>query len=550
MSSRISRIQQRRPLSISIVVTVLLFLTSAMAQTNDATPACETPRTVVMHDPELDDVNTLTRYLLYSNELDTQGLVYQSGRYHWKGDGEGTPFTGNGPSQHVDYTEGPVTSWRWTEDERFIHDAVDNYAEVYPNLTVHAEGYPDPDELQSRIYEGNVAFPGDISEDTPGSDLIKELLLDDNPCPVCLLTGAGQSTIGRALLSIKEEYQDTTEWQEIYKKVSDKAIISSFGDQDDVYTDYIRPNWPDIEFREMATSTWGYGARGAVLPEDRQYLSAAWTRENVTEVGPFGEFYHVWGDGKQMVPDDPTDFFGFAGLTGEQLEELGYDVWYARFMGGLEEPGSWISEGDTSMFMNLIANGLEGHLDPSYGGWGGRIGEDVNPDTNILDSDYDSARWFGNAQRDFAARMEWSVTPEYSAANHNSTIQVLSPESTTVRPGETVTLTARATDPDEQHLVGQWWQYHEVDTYPGQVELVSAGEEQDTEQEFTFPARATPADTEAIADLIDSEIEVTREFTVPTDVVDGQTLHFIFEATDNGDPNLTAYQRVVLNIER
>ena len=54
----------------------------------------------------------------------------------------------------------------------------------------------------------------------------------------------------------------------------------------------------------MSTSIWGYGARGAVLPEDAHYLSASWTKANVSEVGPFGPFYRVWGDGKQMVPGD------------------------------------------------------------------------------------------------------------------------------------------------------------------------------------------------------------------------------------------------------
>jgi hypothetical protein len=503
---------------------------------------CGKPRTVVLHDPELDDLNTLSRYLLYSNDFDTQGLVYQSSSVHWKGDGQGTVFTGESEHSRFGITD-PLTSWRWNADESFIEDTVEVYAEVYTNLSVHAEGYPDPEDLRSKIYVGNVAFPGDISEDSAGSDLIKSLLLDDNSCPVWLLTGAGQSTIGRALLSIAEEYQDTDEWSAIYEKVSDKAIISSFGDQDGVYADYIGPNWPDIEFRQMSTQIWGYGARSAVLPGDEQYLSAAWMRENVSEVGPFGAIYRVWGDGKQMVAGDISDHFGFSGLNTEQLRALGYVVWTAP-----QEQGSWISEGDTSMWMDLLDNGLRGDEDPTWGGWGGRVGEDINPDTNAVDANYDSARWFGTAQRDFAARLQWSVTPEYADANHNPVVEVLSPESTTVHPGEVVTLTARATDPDGDHLVGHWWQYEEAGTYPG---AVLAAEEQASwfGQAFAYPAQVVPGDP-AIADVIEDEIEVTTQFTVPTDVVDGQTLHFIIEVTDNGSPNLTSYQRVVLTIER
>ena len=50
------------------------------------------PRIVLMHDPELDDQNTLIRYLLYSDQFDTEGLVYTSSSVHWAGDGKGTKW--------------------------------------------------------------------------------------------------------------------------------------------------------------------------------------------------------------------------------------------------------------------------------------------------------------------------------------------------------------------------------------------------------------------------------------------------------------------------
>jgi hypothetical protein len=40
----------------------------------------EKPRTVVTTDMEQDDLASLIRYLLYTNDVDTQGLVYTSGR--------------------------------------------------------------------------------------------------------------------------------------------------------------------------------------------------------------------------------------------------------------------------------------------------------------------------------------------------------------------------------------------------------------------------------------------------------------------------------------
>ena len=52
--------------------------------------AAEKPRVIVTADPELDDSNSLIRYLLYSPDFDTEGLIYASSGVHWKGDGQGT----------------------------------------------------------------------------------------------------------------------------------------------------------------------------------------------------------------------------------------------------------------------------------------------------------------------------------------------------------------------------------------------------------------------------------------------------------------------------
>jgi len=36
--------------------------------------------------------------------------------------------------------------------------------------------------------------------------------------------------------------------------------------------------------------------------------------------------------------------------------------------------------------------------------------------------------------------------------------------------------------------------------------------------------------------------------TIPKDAVAGQTIHMILEATDNGTPTLTSYQRVIITV--
>src|SRR5213592_2105331 len=181
------------------------------------------PRVVVTTDPELDDSNSLVRYLLYSTDFRTEGLIYASSGFHWKGDGTGKKLSvPNREYSRWGLNLCPCASWRWAPDEHYIDIAVATYARVYQNLRVHNPNYPAPAELQSTIRWGNVEFDGDISKDTPGSDLIKALLLDDEPGPVYLLAWGGQSTIARALKSIQLQYSATPQWSAVYQKVSRK----------------------------------------------------------------------------------------------------------------------------------------------------------------------------------------------------------------------------------------------------------------------------------------------------------------------------------------
>jgi lysophospholipase L1-like esterase len=48
------------------------------------TPTSSKPRVVVTTDPELDDSNSLVRYLLYSTDFRTEGIIYASSQFHWK----------------------------------------------------------------------------------------------------------------------------------------------------------------------------------------------------------------------------------------------------------------------------------------------------------------------------------------------------------------------------------------------------------------------------------------------------------------------------------
>lgn len=478
----------------------------------------------------------MIRFLLYSSDVDVEGLIYASSGFHWKGDGKGTKWYVPGREYaRFGLDTCPCTSWRWAKDERYIDNVVEAYAKVYPNLKVHNPDYPTPDFLKSKIRFGNIEFDGDISKNTPGSDLIKSLMLDDKPGKLYITAWGGQSTIARALKSIQEEYENTTQWEAIKKKISRKVVLLPSGDQDDTYAKYIKPNWPGIEYRQLSGGpNYGYGAQLGAKPEDSIYLTSSWMKENISDRGPLGALYRVWGDGKQMVKGDIMDYFGFSGYTNEQLRKMGYVVWMP-----VQEKGSWLGEGDDPTFMNILGNGLRAWEKGSYGGWGGREVSEQKPNVFSLPSSDTSQQamvntmsslntqsrrnanaypdFFPAAQRDFAARLKWSVTPKYSDANHAPVVTIEGPLNVLASPGETIRLNGNVSDPDGDKVSIRWWQFS-VGTYPNEVTISNAN---------------TPQ----------------AKVLIPKDATTGQTIHIILEGTDNGSSALTKYQRVIITVK-
>lgn len=480
-------------------------------------------RIIVTCDPELDDSNSLIRFLLFSTDFDIEGLIYASSRFHWKGDGKGTTqylpgreYSSNGRDL------GPQTKWRWAEGERFIHNQVEAYEKVYPNLKIHNPNYPTPDDLKSKIFVGNVEFEGDISHDTPGSDRIKQILLDNDPRPVYIQVWGGPSTASRALKSIEDEYKNSPDWEKIKAKVSAKAKFCLSGLQDMSYKDYVQPNWPQIEsiILNAGVINLAYMAKQSVTnAEDTIYFSSKWTQENIKSKGIFGDHYRVWGDGKQMAPGDFTDYFGQKGYTAEQLRKMGYWVWTNP-----QPEGNFISEGDTPVYLNLINNGLKAFEGQEYGGWGGRKREltaeekvegYTAPYAMRPKKDEILPNFLPAIQNNFASRMNWSVTSKYEDGNHEPLIK--GPLSLNVSAGSKVNLKVKASDPDKDNLFLEWRQY-KVGSYKGDV---------------TFGNKNNASTT----------------VNIPSDAKRGETIHLVLTATDDQNPSMTSYHRIILTIK-
>ncbi len=189
-------------------------------------------------------------------------------------------------------------------------------------------------------------------------------------------------------------------------------------------------------------------------------------------------------------------------------------------------PQRYVSEGDTPSFLHLVKNGLDAHRDYTLGGWGGR-GAYTDPkkfpnhlsDKSLTDDDDAHKmfwRWVPAAQNDFAARLDWCVKT-FEDANHAPVAQWTSEIRREVKPGETIRLSATASDPDGDDLKYKWWQYADADSAKTNLTINNS-------------------------DSLDQ-----ASFVVPDEA--GTQVQVIFEVTDNGTPPLVGYQRILFSIK-
>jgi len=468
----------------------------ALAESNSGA-ASSRPRVIVTSDGEIDDECSMVRFLLYANEWDVEGIVTSSSQYHWQGH-------------------------KWAGDD-WLEPYLDAYAKVYPNLKKHDPQFPAPDYLRSRAALGNIKSEGDMEEETPGSKLIVEVLLNESDDrPIWLQAWGGTNTIARALKTIEEQHPKRM------AEVAAKIRFFFIWEQDETYQKYIRPQWEKYDIPTIICDQfWAIAYQwNKILPEDkREHFKGEWMKTNIlSHHGPLCSLY------KAHVP-------GSHGLSG--------DTDFAD--------GDFRSEGDSPAFLHTIPTGLRSLESPGYGGWGGRyknirgnVWLDPVTEPNYrypegrwytrsawgrryMRNEYPKgtdrmreyfkpiSRWTDALQNDFASRADWCVK-SYDAANHPPLVELGHSHDLNTQPGENVNLSAEGTsDPDGDMLKYRWWQYREAGTYDGLVEIPDAGKQE-------------------------------TSCTVPNDASAGQTIHVICEVTDSGTPPLTRYRRVVVEV--
>jgi Protein of unknown function (DUF1593) len=459
------------------------------------------PRAIMISDigNEPDDQMSLTRLLLYSNEIDIEALIAST------------------------------STWQKTAvHPETMRALIKAYGQVRPNLLQHAQGWPTAEELNSRVFTGQSAYGMAATGPDKMSEGAQEIVqagdrADSRPLWISLWGGA--NTLAQALLRVR-----ATRPPDELEKFVEKLRVYSISDQDDAGP-WIRREFPNL-FYIVQPST----------PTGGEYYYATWT-------GISGDLYYRNCAGAS-----------FTTATNEWLEA---NIRDHGPLGKLYPRFAFIMEGDTPSFLGLIDNGLNAYRRPDWGGWGGRYvyrqpygethpiwtqggdlfsrvtSQDTVRGEDGLEHVSDQAtiwRWREAFQNDFASRMAWT-SADYSHANHNPIVEVNGQQGT--RPvmldaqvGKPVSLDAsRSHDPDGQSLHYRWFHYLEAGGTDASLAAVAI----------------TGADT--------PNAVVTASATCRPQWLKGAapcpatgTAHIILAVTDDGSPQLTSYRRIILTV--
>lgn len=492
-------------------------------------------RTIITQDAEVDDQNSLRHFLLYSNEVELQGIVQTSSKFHWRG----VPGTTKkavvlpGEFQPDGCADAPFDSpYRWTGTD-WMFRVIDDYEKDYKNLVKHAGGYPAPDYLRSITKIGNVGYKGEVEAPTEGSELIRKAILDDDERTLYLQVWGGCNTIARALMDIQAEYENTAQWPALHEKLTKKIVITACGEQDETYRTYIAEEWPGILFvKTLQMQSYAYAWLANPECESKDTLGAEFMkREILNGKSALADGYCTWLDGNYYEGEGAEGQFGANPNIREE--------WFGAKMGlPIPEKYDFLSEGDSPTFFALFQWGFRTLEDFSYGGIAGRyhrVTGEVNSKgepLNLWDVSRDlftdrngevslqESMWpyVADIQRDFAARVEWASAGSFEKGEHAPAVSVEEGLNLSVQAGQEIAIHAKALSPD------------------GTAVQISF-------RIYSDASAAWAADVPLDASQNDAAV-----LRIPTIAVPGDQLHVIVKAQAEGHHRLVHYQQVIITV--
>ncbi|MBN1143491.1 MAG: DUF1593 domain-containing protein [Bacteroidales bacterium] len=467
----------------------LLMLLTLGAQFMASQPV-QKNRAIILSDIEADpdDTQSFVRLLLYSNEIELKGLI--------------------------------ATTSCWLKNRvvpESIMKLIEAYGKVQTNLKLHDPDYPNAATLISLVKKGPAVYGMNgvgKGKDTEGSDWIIKVLEETDERPLWICVWGGSNTLAQALYIIKN-----TKTNADAEKLTSKLRVYAISDQDDSGI-WIRNNFPDLFYivtpgDDYGNATWS--AINSYIPgNDNSEISNNWIAQNIQQGhGPLGEIYPDVAYG--MEGDTPSWLSLIpSGLNNPEHPEQGgwggrYELYKPDFSKTKKGSSGVPHEPETR---EIWTNAVDSYIPYVYNAYGRAVKRDT---ISFQDSKVSLWRWRNDFQQDFAARMDWCIMP-YEKANHPPVPALGHPEQITVKSGAGFGLDATGSyDPDGDNLSYLWFHYPEAGSYKKRINVDSA--------------------------------ENLRSVYVMAPKVDKpETAHFILKVTDKGNPQLSRYKRVIVNI--
>jgi hypothetical protein len=455
------------------------------------------PRLFVLTDigNEPDDQMSLVRLLLYSNELDLEGLV--------------------------------ATTSTWQRDKvqpQMLLEVIRAYGEVQPNLLRHSPDYPAAGTLEKLVAAGPPSYglagiqPARLSS---GAAALISAASRKDARPLWITVWGGANTLAEALRQLRATHPADLD------ATLARLRVYSVSDQDDAGP-WIRREFPGLFYivkpstpnsEEYGSATWT-GISGDVFyanceGADPGLVTNQWLDAHIRDKSALGRHYPRFAF---IMEGDTPSFLGLLANGLESYRSPSWGGWGGRYVWRQpygETRAIWTQGGD--VYPRVTSRDAV-----------------VGIDGQVHTSDQATVwRWRAAYQNDFAARMDWTAR-DFAAANHAPTVVVngvagRTPIYQQAEVGRPVSFDAAGTkDPDGNALTYHWFHYAEAGFVPdGALADVAL-----TGSETATPTAACRPDWQ-------QSNKSCRDGVA----------HLILAVTDDGTPALTSYRRVILSVK-
>ncbi len=446
-------------------------------------------RAVILTDIEADpdDMQSLVRLLLYTDQIDIKGLIATTSCWH-----------------------------KDTVNPESIKKIIRAYGKVHADLLKHEAGFPDARSLLRLVKSGlpkyGMTGVGN-DKNSEGSDWIIKVLEEKDARPLWICVWGGVNTLAQALYEIRK-----TKPKAEVKELIAKLRVYTISDQDDSGV-WIRKNFPDLFYivspgDDYGSATWS-AINSYIKGLNNKEISNSWIAKNIQQGhGPLGAVYPDVAYGMEgdtpswlnLIPNglnyaEHPDWGGWGGR---------YELYKPEF-DSLKRGSSGVPiEPETRPIWTDAVDNYTPYIFNEYG-------RNVRLDTvSFISNKATLFRWREDFQNDFAARMSWCIK-SFKDANHPPVPKLLVPDHITVKSGEGFGLDATATDPDGDNFSYLWFNYPEAGSYKKLIKINSAE-------------------------------NVHNAYVIAPEVDKEETVQFILRVTDKGTPPLSRYKRVIVNI--